>query len=165
VTYEEFVKARLPGLLRFAVMLTGDPDSAADLVQDSMVKVQLSWRRINAVDQPDRYVRRLITNTYIDQRRLAWWKRVVLRAEPAEPAPVPDHAETTADRDLLWTLLTTLPRRQRAALVLRYYEGLRDQEIADVMRCSVGTVRGYISRALATLRLQLPDLLNEEACR
>lgn len=165
MTYEEFVTTRLPGLLRYAVMLTGDRETAADLVQDSMVKVQLNWRRINAVDEPDRYVRRLITNIFIDQRRLAWWRRVVLRAEPGEPAPVPDHAETTADRDLLWAQLATLPRQQRAALVLRFYEGLRDQEIADVMRCSVGTVRGYISRALSTLRLQLPDALNEEACR
>jgi RNA polymerase sigma-70 factor (sigma-E family) len=163
VTYEEFVTTRLPGLLRFAVMLTGDPDRAADLVQDSMVKVQLRWRRINAVDQPDRYVRRMITNTYIDQRRLAWWKRVVLRPEPAEPPPVPDHADTTADRDLLWTLLTTLPRQQRAALVLRFYEGLTDAEIAEVIGCSVGTVRGYISRALATLRSELPAVLSEEA--
>jgi RNA polymerase sigma-70 factor (sigma-E family) len=165
VTYEEFATTRLPGLLRFAVMLTGNRDSAADLVQDAMVKVQLGWRRIGAVEQPDRYVRRLITNTFIDQRRLSWFRRVMLRAEPAEPTPVPDHADTTADRDLLWTLLATLPRQQRAALVLRYYEGLRDDEIAEVIGCSVGTVRGYVSRALATLRLQLPDAMNNEAYR
>jgi RNA polymerase sigma-70 factor (sigma-E family) len=163
VTYEEFATTRLAGLLRYAVMLTGDRDSAADLVQDSMVKVQMRWRRINAVDQPDRYVRRMITNTFIDQRRLAWWRRVVLQAEPAEPTPVPDHADTTTDRDLLWTLLTTLPRQQRAALVLRYYEGLRDDEIAEAIGCSAGTVRGYISRALATLRSELPAVLSEEA--
>jgi RNA polymerase sigma-70 factor (sigma-E family) len=165
VTYEEFVTTRLPGLLRFAVMLTGDRDSAADLVQDAMVKVQLGWRRISSVEEPDRYVRRLVTNTFIDQRRLGWFRKVMLRAEPAEPMPVPDHADTTADRDLLWTLLATLPRQQRAALVLRYYEGLRDNEIAEVVGCSVGTVRGYISRALATLRQQLPDALNSEAHR
>ncbi|GAA1035452.1 SigE family RNA polymerase sigma factor [Virgisporangium ochraceum] len=165
MTYEEFVTTRLPGLLRFAVMLTGDRDTAADLVQDAMVKVQLGWRRINAVDQPDRYVRRLITNTYIDQRRLSWFRKVMLRAEPAEPAPVPDHADTTANRDLLWAMLATLPRQQRAALVLRYYESLRDNEIAEVLGCSVGTVRGYISRALTTLRLQLPSALDEEAYR
>ena len=163
--YDEFAASRLPALLRFAVMLTGDPDTAADVVQDAMVKAHVSWRRVVASEQPDRYVRRMITNAYIDQRRGSWLRRVVLRADPTEPPAVRDHGEATADRDHVWSLLATLPRQQRAALVLRYYEHLRDAEIAEVLGCSVGTVRGYISRALATLRLQLPDLLNEEACR
>lgn len=160
--YDEFVASRLPALLRFAVMLTGDPDLAADVVQDVMVKAQVSWRRVVGSEQPDRYVRRMITNAYIDQRRASWLRRVVLRADPAEPSPVADHGAASADRDHLWSLLATLPRQQRAALVLRYYEDLRDAEIADVLGCSVGTVRGYISRALATLRLDLPAVLTGE---
>ena len=163
--YDEFAVSRLPALLRYAVMLTGNPDLAADVVQDAMVKAQLSWRRVVASEQPDRYVRRIITNIYIDQRRGSWLRRVVLRAEPAEPAPVRDHGEATADRDHVWALLATLPRQQRAALVLRYYENLRDAEIAEVLGCSVGTVRGYISRALATLRLDLPAVLTGEVPR
>jgi RNA polymerase sigma factor (sigma-70 family) len=152
----------LPGLLRFAVMLTGDPDSAADLVQDAMVKVQLRGGGSARVDQPDRYVRRMITNTFIDQRRLGWSESGAA-GRTGRARAGPRSCDATADRDLLWTLLTTLPRQQRAALVLRYYEGLRDDEIAEVIGCSVGTVRGYISRALATLRLELPAVLSEEA--
>jgi RNA polymerase sigma-70 factor (sigma-E family) len=165
VDYDEFAATRLPALLRYAVMLTGDPDLAADVVQDAMVKAQMSWRRVVASDQPDRYVRRMITNLYIDQRRGSWLRRVVLRADPAEPPAARDHGATAGERDHLWSLLAQLPRQQRAALVLRYYEGLRDAEIADVIGCSVGTVRGYISRALATLRLDLPAVLTGESSR
>jgi RNA polymerase sigma-70 factor (sigma-E family) len=165
VTFEEFANTRLPALLRFAVLLSGDPHTAADLVQDALVKAQEQWKRVCAAEQPDRYVRRMITNRYIDQRRGSWLRRVVLRADPAEPRPVDDHAETTVDRDQVWALLATLPRQQRAALVLRYYEGMRDAEIGEVIGCSVGTVRGYISRALATLRVELPAEVCEEKSR
>ncbi len=165
MTYEEFAASRLTALLRYAVMLTGDPDTAADLVQDTMVKAKLRWRRILAADQPERYVRRMLTNTFVDLRRGSWLRRVVLRAEPVEPPAVPDHAQATADRDQIWALLATLPRQQRAALVLRYYEGYGDAEIAEVFGCAVGTVRAYISRGLATLRDRLPAKLCEEGAR
>jgi RNA polymerase sigma factor (sigma-70 family) len=98
----------------------------------------------------------MLTNIYVDWQRGSWLRRVTLRAVPQEPPPAPDHAERTAERDQVWAMLAGLPRRQRAALVLRYYEGLADQEIADVLGCAVGTVRGYISRALATLRTVAP---------
>lgn len=152
MTYDEFAASRLPALLRYAVMLTGDPHTAADLVQDTMVRAQLKWRKVGAAEQPERYVRRMLTNAYVDLRRGSWLRRVVLRGEPSEPPPVPDHAQATADRDEIWARLATLPRQQRAALVLRYYEGYGDSEIADVLGCAVGTVRAYISRGLATLR-------------
>jgi len=155
VDYDEFAASRLPALLRFAVLLTGDPDTAADVVQDAMVKAHVSWRRVVAAEQPDRYVRRMITNAYIDQRRGSWLRRVVLRADPTEPPAVRDHSEATADRDHVWSLLATLPRQQRAALVLRYYEHLRDAEIAEVLGCSVGTVKSNASRARAALRAVL----------
>jgi RNA polymerase sigma-70 factor (sigma-E family) len=161
VTYDAFATARLPALLRYALMLTGDPHTAADLVQDTMVKAQLNWRRVQSADQPERYVRRMLTNAYTDLRRGSWLRRVVLRADHAEPPPVADHAAATADRDVLWTLLGTLPRQQRAALVLRYYEGFDDVEIAAILRCGTGTVRGYVFRGLATLRTHLPDLCGE----
>jgi len=152
VTYEEFVNSRLPALLRYALMLSGDPHTAADITQETMIRVQLKWRQVIRADVPERYVRRMLTNIYLDWRRTSWLRRVTLGAVPHEPPPVPDHADRSADRDQVWTLLAELPRRQRAALVLRYYEGLADQEIADVLGCAVGTVRSHISRALATLR-------------
>lgn len=157
MTYEEFADSRLTALLRYAVMLTGDPHIAQDLVQETMVRVQLNWRRVARAESPERYVRRMVTNQYADWRRGSWFKRVLLRAEPQEVAVPGDHAETTVDRDQMWSWLARLPRRQRAALVLRYYEDLPDAEIADVLGCAVGTVRASISRALATLRADLVE--------
>ncbi|MGC4788659.1 SigE family RNA polymerase sigma factor [Micromonospora sp. DT178] len=160
MTYEEFADSRLAALLRYAVMLTGDPHQAQDLVQDTMVRVQLNWRRVARADSPERYVRRMLTNQYVDWRRGSWVRRVLLRAEPDDAVPVRvDHAQHAVDRDQVWSWLSRLPRRQRATLVLRYYEDLPDAEIADILGCAVGTVRSSISRALATLRAE-----HVEAC-
>jgi RNA polymerase sigma-70 factor (sigma-E family) len=155
VTYEEFVNSRLTALLRYATMLTGDPHTATDVVQETMIRVHLKWSRVARSGAPERYVRRMLTNVFLDTRRGSWLRRVSLRAEPVEPPAAPDHAERTAERDGMWSLLTRLAPRQRAAVVLRYYEGLSDTEIAEVLGCAVGTVRGQISRALATLRTEL----------
>jgi RNA polymerase sigma-70 factor (sigma-E family) len=155
VTYEEFVNSRLPALLRYATMLTGDPHSATDVVQETMIRVHLKWSRVVRSGAPERYVRRMLTNVYLDGRRGSWLRRVVLHADPVEPPAVRDHAESAAERDRMWSMLAGLPPRQRAAVVLRYYEQLTDAEIAEVLGCAVGTVRGHISRALATLRAEL----------
>lgn len=156
MTYEEFANSRLTAMLRFAVMLTGDPHVAQDLVQETMVRVQLNWRRVSRADSPERYARRMLVNQYLDWRRGSWFRRVLLRNEVPEPPTRPrDHAEENAERDQVWSWLERLPRRQRAALVLRYYEDLPDAEIAEVLGCAVGTVRSSISRALATLRTQM----------
>jgi RNA polymerase sigma-70 factor (sigma-E family) len=156
VTYEEFVDSRLAALARYAVILTGDRETAQDLVQETMVRVQLQWRKVSRADLPERYVKRMMANLYVDWQRGPWWRRVRLRGVPDETVPVPgDIADGTADRDLLWGVLAGLPRQQRAALVLRYYEDLPDAEIAEALGCSVGTARGYISRALSTLRTRL----------
>ncbi|GAB3819125.1 SigE family RNA polymerase sigma factor [Micromonospora zhanjiangensis] len=160
MTYEEFVGVRLSAFLRYALMLTGDPHQAEDLVQETMVRAQLNWRRIRGSDSPDRYVRRMITNQYIDWRRGSWLKRVLLRAELDESSAIHgDHAQRAAERDQIWSLLARLPRRQRAALVLRFYEDLPDAEIAGVLDCPVGTVRSLISRALTTLRAQVMEVV------
>jgi len=159
LTYEEFADAQLGAMLRYAVMLCGDPHLAQDLVQETMVRVQLNWRKVVRADAPDRYVRRMITNQYLDWRRGSWLRRVLLRAEPDETAKAAhvDHAQLSADRDQIWSWLARLPKAQRAALVLRYYEDLPDAEIADVLGCAVGTVRSSISRALATLRAEMVE--------
>lgn len=158
MTYEEFADSRLRALLRYALMLTGDPHTAQDLVQETMVRVQLNWRRVARTGSPDGYVRRMLTNQYIDLRRGSWVRRVLLRpeADPMMPAPH-DHAQESVERDQMWELLAALPRRQRAALVLRYYEDLPDADIAEILGCAVGTVRSSISRALATLRAELVE--------
>jgi RNA polymerase sigma-70 factor (sigma-E family) len=153
VTYEEFVQTRLGTLSRYAMVLAGDQHTAQDLLQETMVRVQLNWRKVVRAEVPERYVRRMMLNQYLDWRRGSWLRRVLLRAEPVEPPPRSnDLADDAVDRDLVWAALATLPRQQRAALVLRYYEDLPDSEVADALGCTVGTARGYISRALATLR-------------
>jgi RNA polymerase sigma-70 factor (sigma-E family) len=158
VEYEEFVAARLQPLLRYAVMLTGDPHLAEDLVQDTMVRVQLKWKRVAAADIPESYVKRMLTNAYVDLRRGSWLRRVALRADPNDGGPpVPDHAVRSADRDEVWTLLARLPRKQRAALVLRFYEELDDTQAAEVLDCAVGTIRSLVSRALANLREHMAE--------
>jgi len=159
VTYEEFADTRLAPLLRYAVMLTGDPHQAQDLVQETMVRVQLNWRRVVRADSPERYVRRMLTNQYVDWKRGSWMRRVLLRGEPDESLPASvDHAQSAVDRDQIWSWLSRLPRRQRATLVLRYYEDLPDAEIAEILGCAVGTVRSSISRALATLRAEYVEV-------
>lgn len=153
MTYEEFVNTRLGALARYAVMLTGDQHTAQDLVQETMVRVQLNWRRVARAEAPERYVKRMMINQYIDWRRGSWLRRVFLRPDADESIAAPvDHTERAADRDVIWHVLATLPRQQRAALVLRYYEDLPDAEIADMLGCTVGTARGYISKALTRLR-------------
>lgn len=149
MTFEEFCLARLPGLLRYAVMLTGERDQAADLVQDVLIKVHQRWRPIASTERPDLYVKRMVTNEFLSWHRRRRVATVALETDVAL-AGVP-----AEDSDDLWRRLATLPRQQRAVLVLRYYEGLSDLEIADVLDCSSGTVRGYASRALKTLRIEL----------
>jgi RNA polymerase sigma-70 factor (sigma-E family) len=153
VGFDEFAAARLPALLRYAVMLTGDPHLAEDLVQETMIRVHLKWRRVSGADRPELYVKRMLTNQYLGWRRGAWFRRTVLRNEISDGWRVtPDPAEVGAERDEMWLRLAGLPRRQRAAIVLRFYEGLTDSEIADVLNVAVGTVRAHISRALVALR-------------
>jgi len=102
----------------------------------------------------------MIVNEYLSWRRR--WSRIVPQATPPEPPAVADHADNHSEREALRIELDKLPRRQRAVLVLRYYAGLSDPEIAEALGCTPGTVRGYASRALATLRIEArPALLKE----
>lgn len=156
MTFEEFAASRLPALLRFAVVLTGDRALAEDVVQEVLIRTHAKWRRISGLEAPEPYVRRMVVNEYLSWRRR--WARQVPQAEPADTRSVADHAAQHAERDALLTELRKLPARQRAVLVLRYYEGLSDVEIAAVLGCSNGTVRGYASRALAALRIELGPL-------
>jgi RNA polymerase sigma-70 factor (sigma-E family) len=151
VIFDEYVTARLPALLRYAVMLTGNQHMAEDVVQDTMVRAHARWERIQRTDAPDAYVRRMLTNTYLGWRRSGWFRRSVAMAQVPDTV-VGDSADGSAVRDELWSRLAELPPRQRAALVLRYYEDLPDGAIAEVMGCAVGTVRSLISRALSALR-------------
>ena len=164
MTFEEFVAARLAALVRYATALTGEPYLAQDLVQDVMVKMHARWRRVAAMDQPELYVRRAITNEFLSWRR-RWSVRHLQPQADVPEQVVPDASQARADSAEVWQQLAALPRQQRAVLVLSYYEGLSDIEIADMLRCAVGTVRGYRSRALATLRATLTDAALAEGLR
>ena len=151
MTFDEFIAARLPALLRYAMFLTGDGHLADDLVQESMVKAHSHWKRVERADSPELYVRRMVTNTYLSWRRGNWFRRAIPYGDVPDTG-VPDETEATALRQDLWARLLALPPRQRAAVVLRFYEGMSDREIADVLGCAVGTVRSLISRAVVSLR-------------
>jgi RNA polymerase sigma-70 factor (sigma-E family) len=151
VTFDEYVADRLPGLLRLAGVLAGDRATGEDVVQEVLLRASKRWSQICAVGSPDAYVRRMVVNEYVSWRRK--WGRLVPQAEVLDERVTPDHAERHAERAELAQLLDRLPARQRAVLVLRYYEGMSDEAIADVLGCSTGTVRSHASRALAVLRV------------
>jgi RNA polymerase sigma-70 factor (sigma-E family) len=152
--FDDFVRSRHAALLRFAHVLCGDPHLADDLVQDALERTGLAWPRLVAQDDPEGYVRRTIVNRY-----LGIWRR--RRRERIVPTPPETAYEDVGPRDTwLWQLLSTLPRQQRAVVVLRFYEDLSMAEIADVLGCSLGTVKSNSSRALAKLRDALPEQLD-----
>ncbi|NIJ14521.1 RNA polymerase sigma-70 factor (sigma-E family) [Saccharomonospora amisosensis] len=152
--FEEFVQATLPGLLRYGHALTGNPHDAADLVQTVLEKIGSRWGQVlRKTGDPLAYVRRSMTNAHISRWRRH--RRENLVAELPEPNP-----HTPADpfeHEPLWRALRELPPRQRAVIVLRYYEGLSEVEIADALGVSPGTVKSQASKAIASLRGRLRD--------
>jgi RNA polymerase sigma-70 factor (sigma-E family) len=158
VTFEEFARAEMPALARFAGALTGDRYLAEDMLSDALVKVARRWRRISSLDDPVAYVRRVLVTTYLDDRRKAQRRRTDPSAEiEALDRPVPDLADAVVDRAEVARLLAALPPQQKAAVVLRYLLDESDEQIADALGCSTGTVRSHLSRARATLRLAAAD--------
>lgn len=161
VSFDAFVRARLPALLRFAYAVCGDPHTAADLVQDALERTGLHWSRIDRTGDAEAYVRRAIING-----RTSRWRK--LRRESLVDV-VPERTpydDRPAHDDTLWQLLATLPRRQRAVLVLRYYEDMSEQQIAATLGCAPGTVKSQASKALAKLRAayEADDELREAQC-
>jgi RNA polymerase sigma-70 factor (sigma-E family) len=164
MTFEEFAAARLPALLRYSALLASDAELARDLVQEVLARAIGRWARIASVEDPYAYVRAMVTNEYLSLLRRRRVRTVPLTydalAGPRAPAE-PDPADRI-DQDDLWRRLTGLPRKQRAVVVLRYYEGLTDAEIADVLGCGASTVRSHAARALATLRVSMTEPANSE---
>lgn len=158
--FEAFAAAELRRLVRYATALSGDRELGADLVQDVLCKVFRRWSQMQDVADPRAYVRTMVTRQYLSWRRLWSSRNIGLAAdEMPDGPPSKDHAEAIVIRDAVTRQLARLPRRQRTVLVLRYYEQLTDNEIAVELGCSPVTVRGYASRALASLRLTaaVPD--------
>ncbi|TWG98138.1 RNA polymerase sigma-70 factor (sigma-E family) [Nocardioides sp. J9] len=158
--FDAFVAARSSALLRTAYLLTRDHALAEDLLQTALTKAWFAWRRIDG--DPEPYVRRILVNTYA-----SWWRRRWNGEHATDELPEPTGsasstgAERSDARHDLWTALGRLPRRQRAVVVLRYFEDLTEAETARVLDCSVGNVKSQCSRALAKLRID-PALAPEE---
>ncbi|HEX4725749.1 MAG TPA: SigE family RNA polymerase sigma factor [Pseudonocardiaceae bacterium] len=156
ITFDDFVAERLDQLLRYATALTCDPHLAKDVVQEVLLRAQQRWRHIETADQPIAYVRRMVLNEYLSWRRRRANRDVMMaHAKLAELSPsVADSTSHYGERQEMLGRIVRLPRRQRAVIVLRYYENLSDAEIAATLGCAEPTVRSHISRALATLRAQ-----------
>ncbi|MBB2944452.1 RNA polymerase sigma-70 factor (sigma-E family) [Actinoplanes lutulentus] len=170
MTFEQFAVARLPSLLRYAVVLTGDRDLAQDVVQEVLARAQVKWRRISGSDSPDAYVRRMVLNEYLSWRRSWAFRNVHAAGErlaelDAARGGVGDHAHDVVEADALWNRLALLGRKQRAVLVLRYYEQVDDETIADLLGCTPATVRSQASKALRTLRLEQQEEQEEQRQR
>ena len=149
VAFSAFVAARSRGLLRLAYLLTHDEGMAEDLLQTALTKSWFAWDRLD--NDPLRYVRRVLVTTSV-----SWWRRRWTHELPTEALPelpVPGTIDDRAGAQDLWIAIGRLPVRQRAVVVLRYYEDLSEAETADLLGCSVGTVKSQCSRALVKLRL------------
>ncbi|MBQ0895312.1 SigE family RNA polymerase sigma factor [Micromonospora sp. U56] len=152
--YVDYVTARIPALRRLAYLLAGDEHRADDLVQQTITTLYVKWRRAQAADHLDAYVRTMLVRTYVDERRLAW-ARVRLFRETPEPPPFEDAG--VEERQIVRAALSRVPRRQQAVLVLRFYYDLSVDEVAGMLGCSSGTVKSQTSRGLATLRRLLGE--------
>jgi RNA polymerase sigma-70 factor (sigma-E family) len=145
-SFDAFVAARSQALVRTAYLLTRDHALAEDLVQTALAKAWFHWSRIRE-DNPEPYVRRILVTTYASWWRRRWNGEIPTEELPETPAP---HGEDGLD---LWEAIGRLPRRQRAAVVLRFYEDLSEAETARLMGTSVGTVKSQTAKGLAKLRL------------
>lgn len=154
--YEGWMAAREPALFRLAVLLTDDWHAAQDLVQATLVKMYLAWDRIDRQERVDAYARRVLINEHRSTWRRQWRRREVA-TELVPEQPTVERTDGGASSEV-WELLASLPPRQRAVVVLRYYEGLSEIEIAEVLRISPGTVKSQASRALASLRRRVPEV-------
>jgi RNA polymerase sigma-70 factor (sigma-E family) len=151
-TYEEYVGARWATLYRTAYLMTGNHADAEDVVQTALVKVYAAWSKVVATDAPDAYVRRILTNTFLSSRRPLRIARERLVDRMPETPVMPTGSE---DRLSIWPHVASLPPKQRAVVVLRYYEDLSEQQIADALGCSTGTVKSNASLALKSLRARM----------
>jgi RNA polymerase sigma-70 factor (sigma-E family) len=155
--FREFVAARLARMSGVAYLLTGDHHAAQDLVQATLVKLARHWRRVSTVGTPDAYVRRMLYNEHVS----AWRRRRRVElptAAPPERADARDEAADAVRRLMLRQALSRLTPRQRAVIVLRFYEDMSEADTAEALGCSVGTVKSQTHHALDRLRVLAPEL-------
>jgi len=147
--YVEYVTARLPRLHRTAYMLCGDRYQADDIVQSTVMSLYSNWKRAAGADNIDAYVQRILVRRYLDERRRRWSKVMLGDRLPERPTG-PEYS--VEERDSLMSALRSVPKGQRAVLVLRYFDDLSIEETAAVLGCSTGNVKSQCARGLAALR-------------
>lgn len=149
--FERFVAERSPALLRTAFLLTGDREKAQDLLQDSLVRLFSRWSSIRDPSAREAYLRRILVTTSANQRQRFWNRE---RSEPVPDAATPHHDPfpEADDRRHCLRAIKGLSHAHRAVIVLRFYEDLTEQQCADLLGLSVGTVKSRTSRALQQLR-------------
>jgi RNA polymerase sigma-70 factor (sigma-E family) len=145
----DYVRGQWPSLVRYAALLCGDASEAEELVQSTLTRVALRWPFVNDKDNPDGYIRRALVRAAIDSGKRR-------RREPTvawlPDRGVPDGTSAAEDSDQVRRALAQLPPRQRAVLVLRYLDDASEARTADLLGCSVGTVKSQTSKGLAKLR-------------
>lgn len=158
--FSAYMSARQPALYRTAYLLAGDHAGAEDLLQNAFAKLYLSWDRIRDREALDGWVRRVMVNEHNSLWRRAWKRRE--HSTDTMPETGTHDAYDDGLGGALWSFVQSLPPRQRAVIVLRYYEQLSEAEIADILGISVGTVKSQASRALAGMRTRAPQSLNPD---
>ncbi len=158
--FSEYVAARRDAVRRTAYLLCGDWHAADDLTQTAFVKLYGAWHRIRDRAALDAYVRSCLVRATIDASRRPWRRERPVDAVPTRPAPV-DIASAVTDRELVRAALAAVPPRQRAVLVLRYFDGLDVAGAAAALGCAEGTVKSQTARGLAALRAALAELGEE----
>jgi RNA polymerase sigma-70 factor (sigma-E family) len=155
--FEEYVRGRWAAWFRVAYLLTGDHHGAEDLVQQALLKVAGRWRQVEAGGDPDAYVKKVLYHEHVSRWRRRRRRVTEVHVEPPHSA-VPDRADAVADAVALTRALLRLPARQRAVLVLRYYEDLTETQTAELLGIRPGTVKSHARDALARLRADAPEL-------
>ncbi|WP_343230818.1 SigE family RNA polymerase sigma factor [Yinghuangia seranimata] len=159
--FHEFAKARWPRLVQTAFLLTGDHGDAEDLVQTALAKAYVAWHKVRASDSPDAYVRRILANCNSDRFRRRRVTQLLSALVPDRADTAPQHGRFE-ERDALLAALARLPMRQRAVVVLRYWEDMSQEEVAQTLGCTVGTVKSQAAKGLAKLRSD-PALAGDDA--
>lgn len=154
--FAEFFSTAWPHLFRTTYAVAGDVGAAEDALQSAFAKAYSSWHRVRSANDPRAYVRRMAINELLGVRRRSWWRSERSVGEPVSSLPADSHENYIVDHDEIWRLVLALPIRQRAVIVLRYYEDLTEAQIAETLSCSLGTVKSQASDALATLRSRTP---------
>jgi len=159
--FTEFVEVRSSSLFRTAYLMVGDHQLAQDLLQEALVKTLLAWPRLRDHATVEAYTRRIIVTTSI-----SWRRRRSFHERPSDALPEaagPDPVDALVTHDEVLAALATLPARQRAAVVLRYYEDLTEAQTAESMGCSVGTVKSQVAAGLKKLRSSMDQAFDEVA--